>query len=132
MGVLHCLGKNEINLPTTSTYISVDAVDLHATDQRSPAGGTLTFNNVNVASTGAYSLEITYVNPTSVDQYATITPNGGTATTIALPPTGSSNTTGTAVATVSLTTGSNSIVIGAPTASTDTEIDSISVPQPQS
>ncbi|WP_285115154.1 CBM35 domain-containing protein [Leifsonia sp. fls2-241-R2A-40a] len=118
--------------PSTGTYISVDAVDLHATDQRSPAGGTLTYNNVSVPNTGAYSLRISYVNPNAADQYATVTPNGGTSTTIALPPTGSSNATGTAIATINLNSGSNSIVIGAPSSSSDTEIDTISIPQPQS
>lgn len=117
---------------STGTYISVDAVDLHATDQRSPAGGTLTFNTVNVPNSGAYSLKISYVNPNAADQYMTVTPNGGTSTTIALPPTGSSNATGTAIATISLNSGSNSIVIGAPSSSSDTEIDTISIPQPQS
>lgn len=117
---------------STSTYISVDAVDLHASDTRTPAGGTITFNDVSVPVSGAYSLKISYVNPNAADQYATITPNGGASTTIALPPTGSSNATGTALATVTLSSGSNSIVVGAPSSSSDTEIDTIAIPQPQS
>ena len=113
---------------STDTIISVDAVDLHATDQRTSSGGTLTFDNIHVPSPGHYTLTISYVNPENTDQNALLSSDGTAPVRIAFPPTGSGNTTGVAVVTLDLHAGPNTLQF-AGSGDTAPEIDTVSVPQ---
>lgn len=115
---------------STDSVVSVDAADLHATDQRSSGGGTLTFGDVAVTEPGRYTVEIRYVNPDATDRHAMITVDGDTAAKIAFPPTGGVNTTNVAVAELGLHAGRNSIRISQAD-QTAPEIDAISVPEPR-
>lgn len=113
---------------STGTVVSVDAVDLHATDQRASSGGTLTFDDIRVPGPGQYTMTISYVNPENTDQHALLSTDGQAPVTIALPPTGNGNTTGLAVATLDLHAGSNTVRF-AQSGDTAPEIDTVSVPQ---
>ncbi|MGN6606106.1 MAG: family 43 glycosylhydrolase [Jatrophihabitans sp.] len=115
------------NAASSGTYFSVDAIDLNATDQRNPQGGTLTFAGVQAATSGVYTVKIGYSNPATTDQQATISVNGGSATEIAFPPTTDGNTTAVAVANLTLQAGANTIAIS-PSASSAPEIDTLTVP----
>jgi hypothetical protein len=79
-------------------------------------GGTLTFNNVNVASAGTYRVTLVYCS--GDPRPAMISADGGTPQTLSLPSTGSFNTTGTITVSLPLTAGSNTIEIGDPNAYT--------------
>jgi hypothetical protein len=115
---------------STDTVVSVDAVDLHATDQRTSGGGTLTFDDVAEAEPGRYIVQIRYVNPDVTDRHAMLTVDGRTTGKIAFPPTGGVNTTNVAVADLPLEAGSNTVVI-TQADQTAPEIDSITVAQPR-
>ena len=69
--------------------------------------GTLQFNGVSAASAGSYQLTIYYLS--AAVRSVQISVNGGTATTVSLPSTGSWTTVGSYQMTVSLNAGSNTI-----------------------
>ena len=115
---------------STDTVVSVDAVDLHATDQRTSGGGTLTFDDVVAAEPGRYTVQIRYVNPDATDRHALLTVDGRTAIKVSFPPTGGANTTNVAVAELQLQAGENDIRVTQADL-TAPEIDSINVPQPR-
>jgi hypothetical protein len=77
-------------------------------------GGTLTFNNVNVASAGTYRVTLVYCS--GDPRPAMISANGGTPQTLSFPSTGSFSTTGTMTVPLPLTAGNNMIEIGDPNA----------------
>jgi hypothetical protein len=77
-------------------------------------GGTLTFNNINVASTGTYRVTLVYCS--GDPRPAMISADGGTPQILAFPSTGSFTTTGTMTVSLPLTAGSNTIEIGDPNA----------------
>jgi Alpha galactosidase A/Alpha galactosidase C-terminal beta sandwich domain/NPCBM-associated, NEW3 domain of alpha-galactosidase/Carbohydrate binding module (family 35) len=79
-------------------------------------GGTLTFNNVNVASAGTYRVTLVYCS--GDPRPAMISADGGTPQTLAFSSTGSFSTTGTMTVSLSLAAGSNTIEIGDPNAYT--------------
>ncbi|MFE0465382.1 CBM35 domain-containing protein [Kitasatospora sp. NPDC058965] len=78
------------------------------------ATGTLTFNSVTVATAGSYQLQIDYVNggATRTDD---ISVNGGTPSPVAFPGNGSWTTTQSALVTVPLHAGPNTLAFGNPT-----------------
>jgi len=70
--------------------------------------GTLQFNGVNAASSGAATLTISYLNGES-SRSAQLSVNGGSAVTLAFPGTGGWNTVGTIQTQVQLSAGNNTI-----------------------
>ena len=77
-------------------------------------GGTLTFNGVNVASSGTYQMTIAYLD--GAGRQATISVNGGAPQTVSFTPTGSFDTVGTVTLPLQLTAGNNTIEFANPTA----------------
>jgi hypothetical protein len=77
-------------------------------------GGTLTFNNVNVATSGTYRVTLVYCS--GDPRPAMVSANGGTPQTLSFPSTGSFSTTGTMTVSLPLTAGNNTIEIGDPNA----------------
>lgn len=75
-------------------------------------GGSLTFNGVNAASTGSYSLTISYLTGETRDLRITI--DGGTPGTVSLPSTGGWDTLGSYTATIGLNAGANTITFDNP------------------
>lgn len=118
------------NAASTDTVVSVDAVDLHATDQRSSGGGTLTFGDIQVPRSGRYTVRITYVNPDPTDRHGALAVNGHAAGAYAFPPTGGVNSTNVAVADLQLHAGRNSLTISQAD-QTAPEIDAVTVPEPR-
>jgi hypothetical protein len=79
-------------------------------------GGTLTFNNINVASAGTYQVTIVYCS--GDPRPAMVSVNGGTAQALSFASTGSFSTTGTMTVPLVLAAGSNTIEFADPTAYT--------------
>jgi hypothetical protein len=77
-------------------------------------GGTLTFNNINVASAGTYRVTLVYCS--GDPRPATISVNGGPPQALSFASTGSFNTTGTMTVSLPLAAGNNTIQIGDPNA----------------
>jgi len=77
-------------------------------------GGTLTFNGVNVASSGTYQVTIAYLDGSG--RQATISVNGAAPQTVSFAPTGSFDTVGTVTVPLPLTAGNNTIEFANPTA----------------
>jgi alpha-galactosidase len=77
-------------------------------------GGTLTFNNVSVAASGTYSLQIFYENADSVARTALVSFNGGLATNVSFPPSGGAFETMTVTGQF-LSGASNTVEISNPT-----------------
>jgi hypothetical protein len=113
---------------STDAVVSVDAVDLHAADQRASGGGTLTFNDITTMQPGRYTVQIAYVNPDVTDRHALLTVDGQDPVTISFPPTGGVNTTNVAVAALDLPAGHNTLELSQAD-QTAPEIDSIQVPE---
>jgi alpha-galactosidase len=74
-------------------------------------GGTLTFNDVDVASAGNYAVQIDYLDGTSgtVGRSATISVNGSAEQTVTFTPTGSFQNPGSDTVTLPLAAGENTI-----------------------
>src|SRR5262249_2554232 len=77
-------------------------------------GGTVTFTNVNVPSAGSYQVTLVYCDGSTTGRQAVVSANGGTGQTITFTPTGSFNTPGSLVVTLTLNAGVNSVQIGNP------------------
>jgi hypothetical protein len=77
-------------------------------------GGTLTFNDVDVAATGNYAVQIDYLDGTSgiTGRSATITVNGSADQTVTFIPTGSFQNPGSVTVSLPLTAGENTIEFG--------------------
>jgi hypothetical protein len=78
------------------------------------AGGTLTFNGVNVASAGTYQVTIAYLDGSATGRQATISVNGGAPQTVSFTPTGSFAAVGTMTVPVELSAGANTIEFANP------------------
>jgi hypothetical protein len=74
----------------------------------------LQFNNVSTASAGTHQLTVYYTSAES--RSATVSVDGGAATTVNTPSTGGWDTVGSVTVTVTLTAGTNTIRFGNPTA----------------
>jgi hypothetical protein len=74
-------------------------------------GGTLTFNDVDVATAGNYAVQIDYLDGTSgiTGRSATINVNGGAAQTVTFLPTGSFQDPGSVTVSLPLAAGENTI-----------------------
>ncbi|HEY2577703.1 MAG TPA: CBM35 domain-containing protein [Streptosporangiaceae bacterium] len=74
-------------------------------------GGTLTFSNVDAASSGNYQVQIGYLDGTSgtVGRSATITVNGTVAQTLTFTPTGSFQNPGSVTVSLPLKAGANTV-----------------------
>jgi hypothetical protein len=79
-------------------------------------GGTLTFNNVVVPSSGTYNVTFFYENG-DASRSANISINGGSTTALTFGPSGSWTTLASKTIAVALQSGTNSIAISNPTAS---------------
>jgi Alpha galactosidase A/NPCBM-associated, NEW3 domain of alpha-galactosidase/Alpha galactosidase C-terminal beta sandwich domain/Carbohydrate binding module (family 35) len=88
-------------------------------------GGTLTFNNINVASAGTYQVTIVYCSGDA--RPATVSVNGGTPQALSFASTGSFSTTGTMTVPLALAAGNNTIEFADPAAYTP-DFDRIIVP----
>ncbi|MBM7565786.1 carbohydrate-binding protein [Paenibacillus sacheonensis] len=71
--------------------------------------GTLQFNNVTMTGAGTRTLTIAYLNGDATARSALLSVNGGTATTLSFPPTGSFGTVGTITVSVTLNAGGNTL-----------------------
>ncbi|QHW32980.1 carbohydrate-binding protein [Paenibacillus rhizovicinus] len=71
--------------------------------------GTLQFNNVNAGSAGTRTVTIAYANGDASARSALLSVNGGTATTLSFPPTGSFTTVGTITVNITLNAGNNTL-----------------------
>jgi hypothetical protein len=80
------------------------------------AGGTLTFNNVNVAAAGTYQVAIAYLDGSATGRQATISVNGAAPQTVSFTPTGSFNTVGVMTVPLQLAAGNNTIEFANPAA----------------
>lgn len=77
------------------------------------SNNTLQFNNINVAAAGTYNLTIAYTNGDSSTRSASISVNGGSATTLSnFTPTATSDTLNTITTSVTLQAGNNTILFG--------------------
>lgn len=92
-----------------------------------PNKGTLTFNNVVTDVAGTYTLSVTYGNGNSNDLPASITTNGGNAQLVHLPPSGAWGTMKTAVGSIQLVKGVNSVKLAGANGGWVAEICSITV-----
>jgi len=72
-------------------------------------GGTAQFNGVIVPTAGRYTLKVRYTNGDAADRYADVSVNGAAARRMAFPPSGSGNSPATAVLTVDLRAGANTV-----------------------
>ncbi len=79
-------------------------------------GGTLTFNNVNVAAAGTYQVVIAYLDGSATGRQATISVNGAAPQTVSFTPTGSFSAVGTMTVPLQLAAGNNTIEFANPTA----------------
>ena len=79
-------------------------------------GGTLTFNNINVASAGTYQVTIVYCS--GDPRPAMVSVNGGPSQVLSFASTGSFSTTGTMTVALALAAGNNTIEFGDPAAYT--------------
>lgn len=70
--------------------------------------GTLQFNGVNASTAGTYTLTVSYLNGDAA-RSAQVSVNGGTATSLSFPSTGSWTTVGTVQTSVQLNAGNNTI-----------------------
>src|ERR1700732_2721639 len=80
------------------------------------AGGTLTFNNVNVAAAGTYQVAIAYLDGSATGRQATISVNGATPQMVSFTPTGSFSTVGVMTVALQLVAGNNTIEFANPAA----------------
>jgi Alpha galactosidase A/Alpha-galactosidase, CBM13 domain/Alpha galactosidase C-terminal beta sandwich domain len=90
-------------------------------------GGTLTFNNISVATAGRYQVTIAYCDGSTTGRQALVSVNGGAGQTIQFTPTGSFSTPGTLTVTLTLNAGSNTIEFYNPSAYAP-DFDRITVP----
>jgi len=90
-------------------------------------GGTLTFSNINVATTGRYQVTIAYCDGSTTGRQALVSVNGGAGQTVQFTPTGSFGTPGTLTVTLTLSAGSNTIEFSNPSAYAP-DFDKITVP----
>jgi alpha-galactosidase len=79
-------------------------------------GGTLTFNDVTVATTGTYDVTIIYCDGSATGRQATVSVDGGAAQTLSFTPTGSFTMVGAMTVPVSLAAGGNTIEFANPAA----------------
>jgi hypothetical protein len=79
-------------------------------------GGTLTFNDVTVATAGTYEVTVIYCDGSATGRQATVSVNGGAAQTLSFTPTGSFTTVGAMTVPLSLAAGSNTIEFANPSA----------------
>jgi len=91
--------------------------------------GTLQFNGINVASSGSYQITIYYLNGDSGNRTAQMSVNGGAATNVSFPSTGSwpNPNVGSVNVTVNLNAGNNTIRFSNPSAWAP-DFDRITVP----
>jgi hypothetical protein len=92
-------------------------------------GGTLTFTNVNAATSGNYQVQIGYLDGTSgtVGRSATISVNGATARTLTFTPTGSFQNPGSVTVSLPLKAGANTVEFSNSTAYAP-DFEAITVP----
>lgn len=76
--------------------------------------GTLQFNGINASTAGTYTLTIAYLNGDTAARSAQVSMNGGTATNVSFPVTGSWSTVGTVQTSVQLSAGNNTIKLSNP------------------
>jgi hypothetical protein len=81
-------------------------------------GGTLTYNDVSVPTSGTYNVTIIYCDGSATGRPADITVDGGTPQALSFTPTGSFTTVGAMTVTAALTAGNNTIEFSDPTAYT--------------
>jgi Alpha galactosidase A/Alpha galactosidase C-terminal beta sandwich domain/NPCBM-associated, NEW3 domain of alpha-galactosidase/Alpha-galactosidase, CBM13 domain len=79
-------------------------------------GGTLTFNDVSVATAGTYDVTIIYCDGSATGRQATVSVDGGAAQTLSFTPTGSFTTVGAMTVPLSLAAGVNTIELANPAA----------------
>jgi hypothetical protein len=79
-------------------------------------GGTLTYNNVSVPTSGAYNVIIVYCDGSATGRQADITVDGGRPQLLSFTPTGSFDTVGAMTVTAALTAGNNTIELANPAA----------------
>jgi hypothetical protein len=91
------------------------------------AGGTLTFNQINVASAGSYPVVFAYTQAESSSLTGDISVNGGPVQAVGFANTGSFDTPANKTVTLNLAAGSNTIEISNPSADAP-DIDKITVP----
>ena len=91
------------------------------------AGGTLTFNQINVASAGSYPVVFAYTQAESSSLTGDISVNGGSVQAVGFANTGSFDTPANKTVTLNLAAGSNTIEISNPSADAP-DIDKITVP----
>jgi alpha-galactosidase len=89
-------------------------------------GGTVTFTNVTVPAAGSYPVTLVYCDGSTTGRQAVVSVNGGTGQTVTFTPTGSFNTPGSVVVTLTLNAGTNTVQLGNPTAYAP-DFDKISV-----
>ncbi|GEM_PF-1291116 len=91
--------------------------------------GTLQFNGINVASSGSYQITIYYLNGDSGNRTAQMSVNGGAATNVSFPSTGSwpNPNVGSVNVTVNLNAGNNTLKFSNPSAWAP-DFDRITVP----
>ncbi len=80
------------------------------------AGGTLTFNNVNVAAAGTYEVAIAYLDGSATGRQATISVNGAAPQMVSFTPTESFSTVGAMTVPLQLAAGNNTIEFANPAA----------------
>jgi hypothetical protein len=81
-------------------------------------GGTLTYNDVSVPTSGTYNVTIIYCDGSATGRPADITVDGGAPQALSFTPTGSFTTVGAMTVTAALTAGDNTIEFSDPTAYT--------------
>jgi hypothetical protein len=79
-------------------------------------GGTLTFNNVTVATAGTYPVTIIYCDGSATGRQATVSVDGAAAQTLSFTPTGSFTTVGAMIVSLPLAAGGNTIEFANPAA----------------
>jgi Alpha galactosidase A/NPCBM-associated, NEW3 domain of alpha-galactosidase/Alpha galactosidase C-terminal beta sandwich domain/Carbohydrate binding module (family 35) len=79
-------------------------------------GGTLTYNNVSVPTSGTYNVIIIYCDGSATGRQADITVDGGRPQLLSFTPTGSFDTVGAMTVTAALTAGNNTIELSNPAA----------------
>lgn len=90
-------------------------------------GGTLQFNGVTPSSSGQHTLKIWYTNGDLTQRSASLSVNGGTPVTVSFPPSGGTQADYLAITTITLQTGSNTILFSNASAAAP-NIDLIAIP----
>jgi hypothetical protein len=93
-------------------------------------GGTLTFNNVTVATAGTYAVTIIYCDGSTTGRQATVSVDGGAAQALSFTPTGSFTTVGAMTVPLSLAAGGNTLEFANPAAYAPDFNEIIAAPSP--